>query len=261
MDLEFEINGSILKRVDTCENLVNKNYNLYNCVFRFEENSDWSGLDKFVIFRDGWENPYLIRLDGDSNVLNCLVPDCVLDGTYFKVSVFAGELLSTNNVSVYLIESGYSDGFYNVCNGKNKDVFVEIFDELDKNVDNIIYDEECKCFRLFNKDKLLKSVSLPFITQNDAEIICDRVLSEYVEDIPLATNINKGLMSSADKNKLDNLKVVALSGDYNDLNNIPNEFNPISHNHIMRDVTDYDENISFDLNNMLDYLYDEIRKE
>lgn len=240
---------------------MNKNYNLYNCVFTFEVDSDWIDLEKFVIFRDDWRNPYVVHLKGEGNVLSCLVPDCVLDGDNFKVSVFAGDLLSTNNVTIRLLESGYTDGFYQNCKEKQKDIFVEIFDELDGKVDDVIYDNDKKCFRFYSKGELLKSLLVPVITEEEAETICTNVLNNWIYEVPTATESSDGLLSYEDKIKLDLIKSVAFTGDYSDLNNIPNEFTPKAHNHIMNDVVDYDENISLDLNNMLDFLYDEIRKE
>ena len=61
--------------------------------------------------------------------------------------------------------------------------------------------------------------------------------------------------------KASDLPRIALTGDYNDLINIPEEFNPSHHNHLVVDVVDYEENINVDLNALLDFLGDEIAKE
>ena len=65
--------------------------------------------------------------------------------------------------------------------------------------------------------------------------------------IPLADLTNAGLLSSAEKSKIEtaiqpsDLSLVATSNDYNDLNNIPTEFTPSVHTHVEADITDLDK--------------------
>ena len=48
---------------------------------------------------------------------------------------------------------------------------------------------------------------------------------------------------------------------YNDLKNIPSKFPPTIHTHNTVDINDYEESVDMDLNALLDFLSDEIRKE
>ena len=103
--LEFEVHNQILTRIDS-QDVLNKSRNIYKCLFTFEEDSEWINLNKFVIFKDGWGNSSTVHLGKSSNTLSCLVPDEILRGSYFQVSIYAGDLITTNNVSVALIHSG-----------------------------------------------------------------------------------------------------------------------------------------------------------
>lgn len=269
MILNFEVNNQIMKKCDTNEDidLLNYNYNQYCCNFSFntDENSLWNEIDKFAIFTDGWNNTSIVHL-GTENSVNCFVPKDVLRGTFFKVSVYGGDLISTNNVFIPLQMSGYVD--YNPFNqnGSNinlnnkKDIFVEIFTNLDTKVDNIIYDEHS--LHLFNGEKLIESVFLPFIVEEDIIELTEEFVKSYIEngEIPIVTSDMDGLMSVSDKIKLDNLSNVASTGDYNDLSNIPNEFEPSPHTHTSEDIEDLEENTSIEIKRAYNFLVNQIRR-
>ena len=86
--LEFEVHNQTLKRLDS-QNVVNRNRNVYKCRFIFEEDSEWTNLNKFAIFTDGWGNSSTQHLGKNSDILTCLVPDQMLKGSYFKISIYA----------------------------------------------------------------------------------------------------------------------------------------------------------------------------
>ena len=203
MNLEFEIKGQILKRIDS-HDVMNHNYNVYKCRFTFEEDSEWIDVNKFVIFKDGWGNSTTVHLGKSSNILSCLVPDKVLAGSYFKVSVYGGDLITTNNVSIALLQSGYSKNRHHGCD-KQKDIFVEIFDRLDNSVDSIVYNENT--LHLFCRDSLLESIYLPFLDENEITELVSSLVSDHIQEtIPLADESNSGLMSVEDKIKLDSIE-------------------------------------------------------
>ena len=156
MNLEFDVdNTQKLIRTDSTTEVVSKNYNVYRCRFTFSD--DWVDLNKFVIFRDGWGDTTTVHIGKGSNILCCMVPNNVLDGTHFKVMVYGGDLLSTNNVSIPLVTSGYTNGLSDPsCTRKQKDIFIEIFNELDTKIDGIVYNNHC--LNLFNHDLLVESV-------------------------------------------------------------------------------------------------------
>ena len=218
MNLEFVINNQILKRIDS-QDVVSKNHNIYKCRFIFEEDSDWDDVNKFVIFTDGWGSSTTVHLGKSSNILTCLVPDNVLKGSYFKISVYGGDLLTTNNVSVSLIESGYMKHKHSGCNKHHKDVFVEIFDRLDSAIDSAVYENHC--IHLFSRDSLIESVYLPFIDETEIAEIVSTEIQNYLD------SHETGLLTPEDRTKLDSVEPGAnrtLTDDSLD----PSSTNPIS---------------------------------
>lgn len=209
MNLEFEVNGQVLKRTDDNE-VVNKNYNIYRCIFTFED-EDWVDLNKFAIFKDGWGNTETVHIGKNSNKLCCLVPNEVLNGTYFKVSIYGGDQMATSNVSIPMVTSGYTGRRSDpACSRKQKDIFVEIFEQLDSTIDSIVYADNC--LHLFSRDRLIESVYLPFIDGTNVEELM-RTFSEELQhkaDIDhVHTNVTSdsaGFMSSEDKAKLDSIE-------------------------------------------------------
>ena len=284
MDLEFEITNQVLKRIDNQE-VCNKDYNNYSCNFFFEETND--DVDKFIIFKDGWNNTITIHLD---ETQSCPVPNKMLMGSFFKVYVYIGEL-KTNAVSIPLnyltfpkhscdetdVDDSYEYDNHNEiiddcpklhhydCDDADKcvtnevDAFIEIFNTLDTLFDRVEYNDKEIFF--YNKDNLIETISLPFLTFAEIrQLIQNYVAEDLLTNLPNATSNQHGLLSASDKEKLDNLSNVALTGNYTDLMNIPSEFNPSHHHHIVEDVTDYEDTFNHDLNLILDLLSDEIRK-
>lgn len=207
--LEFEIKGQVLTRVDSQE-VMNKNKNVYKCRFTFDESDEWVNANKFVRFTDGWGNSTVAHLGKSSNILSCLVPDKVLQGSYFKISVYAGNLLTTNNVSVGLVQSGYvRHGRNNHCHMDSccdeKDIWVEVFERLDTIIDSIIYDNNT--LHLFSRDTLIESIYLPFVSEDEVRDLVADLTDEFIlENIPVVSDETDGLMSKEDKVKLDSIE-------------------------------------------------------
>lgn len=208
MNFEFEINNQILKRIDSQE-VVSKNHNIYRCRFTFATDSDWVTINKFVIFHDGWGNSTTVHLGKGGGTLCCLIPNEVLDGSYFKVSIYGGDLLTTNAVSIPLIESGYTEDHHNGYSTQ-KDIFVEIFEELETTIDSIVFNDNC--LHLFNKGKLIDSVFLPYATIDSVQELMQTFTEELKQNESethrhtIASNETDGFMSSNDKNKLDSIE-------------------------------------------------------
>lgn len=202
MNLEFTVNNQILTRKDS-EKIVNKNRNVYQCKFTFE-NNEWEPLHKFALFRDGWGNSEKVYLGKDSNILSCVIPSSILQGTYFKVSVYGGDLTATNSVTIHLTESDYSGRAHGGCDNRRKDIFVEIFDRLDNTIDSIAYSDNC--IHLFNGDVLIESVYLPFASEASLEELMQEAMEEFQKNLPIASEEKPGLMSSEDKLKLNTIE-------------------------------------------------------
>ena len=233
MILEFEISGQILKRIDSQE-LISKSSNRYKCCFVFEEESEWADVNKFAMFTDGWGNSAIVHLGTASGSLSCIVPNKVLQGSYFKVSLYGGDFLTTNNVTIALIQSGYLPITHHhhhhnnsdCDDGDEKDVFVEIFERLNNSVDSIVCEDNN--LLLFCKDNILETVYLPFLTEADIRPLIDVIVEEYINKASLVSEDNDGFMSSTDKLKLDNIEecatrnIVDMELDINSLNPISN---------------------------------------
>ncbi len=207
MILEFEIDGQVLKRTDS-HIVVNKNKNVYKCQFTFEQGSEWVGLNKFAIFKDGWGNSTTVHLGKNDNIVTCCLPNRVLGGSFFEVSIYAGNLLTTNNVSFILVESGYThDTEPPFLEEDYKDIFVEIFENFEDSISSIVYNNHS--LEIHNSKGLITSVHLPFLTSEEVRLLVNPVIEMYVDGIGTATQTESGLLSREDKIKLDGIEVGA----------------------------------------------------
>lgn len=174
VNLEFSVKNNILSRLDN-NKIVNNTHNVYKCIFNLDE--DWININKFAIFVDSWGNRTNVHLGKTVDDLSCIIPNNVLKGTYFKLSLYGGDLLTTNNVSIGLIQSGYSKVNKEECGCKdNKDIFVEIFDRLDKCVTHINIDNHC--LHIYGEDGLMDSIYLPFADE-DSYSRMQEIINEF----------------------------------------------------------------------------------
>ena len=160
MELKFSIENQIIKRTDN-EIIVNKARNIIQATFTFNE--IWNDNEKIVIFKDDKGQSireYLGRV-GASYTIN--VPGNVLRGRYFSVSVYAGDLLTTNAVIVYLKESGYTKYHHKHKHHPHgdddaKDVFVDIYEKIYSCFDSVDFKDSALNF--YSDGVLLYSVDL-----------------------------------------------------------------------------------------------------
>ena len=162
MELKFKITNQLLKRKDK-EEIVQKCRNLIIASFTFSD--EWNDQDKFVIFKDSHDRTTTMRL-GKTLVETCVVPSGVLKGRYFTVSVYAGDLITTNAVTIYLLNSTYEN--QRSCHNPRhrhyeKDIFVEIFESLESKVDDIVFSDDSLQF--WGNDELIQSISLPYANE------------------------------------------------------------------------------------------------
>lgn len=154
--LQFEIQQQSLKRTDH-EFLVNKSKNIIQAHFKFsgelwEENSE-----KYVIFKDSWNNKTRIHLDENS----CKIPDNVLEGDFFKLAIYAGDRITTNYIIIPL-SSTISPQKSNTPISENSNIFNSIFESLRKKYDDLVLEENklyCysgdECLKIINFDDLI----------------------------------------------------------------------------------------------------------
>lgn len=105
MKLHFTINKQQLTRCDD-EILASYSQNFVRCVF--ECSKPWCGMYKRALFEDVRGKKYIVDL-GFGEKVQCKIPSEVLKGNYFLVSVFGDERLTTNQESILVEPSGFSD--------------------------------------------------------------------------------------------------------------------------------------------------------
>ena len=92
-----------------------KNY--IRCVFDFDE-EDWGNLDKMALFVDAKGDKYVVDL-GYELTCRCNIPDEVLEGNHFKVSVFAGDRMTSVQETVSVYPSGFDDKIDEIIHSEN----------------------------------------------------------------------------------------------------------------------------------------------
>ena len=94
---------------------------------------EWDNLNKFIILKDSWGHSEIVFLGKGLNT-SCLIPSKILGGTHFSVTIYGGDLSTTNFIKIPLVQSGYSNNAHCLFGGK-KDIFVDIFDRFDEKSD------------------------------------------------------------------------------------------------------------------------------
>lgn len=128
--LKFQVKNQHLKRIDETV-VVNKLRNIL--VARFDFREGWDDLSVFAIFKN--ENKsYCFEVPIEENIGECVVPWEVLQGRWFKLTLFGGDLLTTNEITIYLSESGYTTDVSSTSD-PSPDIFVQVFEKLDEKAD------------------------------------------------------------------------------------------------------------------------------
>ena len=103
MNLEFELKKQKLIRLDD-EELATYARNYIHVTFIFDE--VWYNLKKYALFVTPNDTRHVVRL-GYGRILSCQIPNEVLENAFFKVSVFADDLLTSTQETVLVSSSGY----------------------------------------------------------------------------------------------------------------------------------------------------------
>lgn len=176
---EYTINDQILERTDDTT-IIAQSKNIVKTLFHFN-GTIWDNIDKFAIFTDSWGNKTTIHL-GKAETCSCIIPNGCLNGTFFKLTVYGGDLITTNDVTIPLMSSGYTKHHHhtNNCGHDEKDIFVDIFTRLDNTIDNIVVVD--KCLQCYSNDKLVDSVCLN-------SFVDEAQLDELIQSIVTKTEI------------------------------------------------------------------------
>lgn len=194
IETEYIINDQIMKRTDTDNIIISKSKNIVKTTFTFE-GSIWNDVNKFAIFTNSWGDKKTIHL-GTACICSCIVPNDCLKGTFFKVTVYGGDLITCNEVTIPLQNSGYTKNHHhtNDCGHEAKDIFVEIFERLDKSIDDIIVVD--KCLQCYSNGELVDSVCLNnFVDEAQFEeliqnIVTKNEIREFLSDEGYIKNLD-----------------------------------------------------------------------
>lgn len=105
IEIQLKAENQRLKRTDK-ESIVGYSKNIIKAKFTIEGDI-WKDVDKFAIFTDAFDNKTTMHLGSESNC-NCVVPSSCLKTSFFKITVYGGDLILTNAITIPLVESEYS---------------------------------------------------------------------------------------------------------------------------------------------------------
>lgn len=183
MDLKFTIENQILLRKDKSV-IVNKSIDYVICHFKFLS-EDWRDIEKFAIFKSERGEAYNVNL-GTGCDCSCMPPADVLNGSFFRVSVYGGNRITTTEKTVVLLESGYTSDIKNPS-ADEVDVFTQIYDTLNKKIEDITFDDGS--LKLYVDNKLVKVIPAENITAGLIQSFSDE-LSEALQDYVRLDEIN-----------------------------------------------------------------------
>ena len=104
MKIKFKVNKQQLQRQDN-QILASFSKNLLQCEFCFDDT--WIDVYKYALFTDVSKNQSIVEMGIEQNI-KCVVPENMLKGNYFLVSVFGGDRITTTQETVLLQPSGFS---------------------------------------------------------------------------------------------------------------------------------------------------------
>ena len=132
MDLEFDVDKQIITRKDK-EKVVDLSENYLRLSFSFSD--DWNGLSKFILILH--TNGTATRLP--INQGNVLLPSSLLDTNKIIFTLYGTKSdngvvtrITTNQVLLRLLRSGYTSEFDNPVDDEVTDIVEDIYTELEK---------------------------------------------------------------------------------------------------------------------------------
>lgn len=114
MTLVFKTYGQKLERQDD-EVIAGYARNYIDVAFIFDK--FWIDLLKYALFVEPDGTRHIVEL-GYGKELGCLIPNDVMKNTYFYISVFAGDLLTSTQEMILVSPSGYIDDLDNIDEDK-----------------------------------------------------------------------------------------------------------------------------------------------
>lgn len=105
MILYFTVNKNKLERKDE-EILASYSRNINKCVFDCDCMSD--DIYKYALFTGVLGEQYIKEL-GFGKKVSCKIPNDILKGNYFSVSIFGGDRFTTTQEDILIQPSGFTD--------------------------------------------------------------------------------------------------------------------------------------------------------
>ena len=256
MTLKFEINNNIISKGHSYYIPNDDSGDLFaSFVFNTK---DWRHLEKYAIFWNR-KGKSTIRYITDKSHGSCPIPRMALDDLYFYVQVYANDDIKTNKIQVGTTRKEHQ-GKCKKPIKKCSSIFYDIYQQLEQKIDNIEYIDNT--FYIYSNNKLIKTV----------ELYDKNLIKELIEDQLIKLNVDSELSEESEnplqnkviyeelnkKENSNNLSRVSRTGDYNDLNNKPNEFPPSKHTHSKEDLDDFDISVDTDIELMLMKITDDI---
>lgn len=207
----------------------------YICNFTFE-GEQWEDIEKYAIFKTNKNKSYTAAL-GTEMQSSSPIPQAALKGCIMRVSVYGGELITTNEVSILIVPTGYTPDPSDQ-DSDFKDAFAEAYKKIENKFDNAILDEN-NIISFYAGDKKLATLDLNQLA------IAQQTNWNDIQDKPVI--INNGLFYK-------DTYILKLYDNSNLVQQIS-----LEHSHISDDIVDLDTDIDTDLNNLLINITQNIR--
>lgn len=129
MTLDFIVNGQNLAKHknQNSQKVVADSRNYLKALFHFQS-EEWKGQICYALFTlQGQTYKMVLGADKDLDWNECYVPEEVIHAPGFTVSCYCGDRITTNEVKVDVVSSGYKD---NIVNQKTTPSVLEQADAL-----------------------------------------------------------------------------------------------------------------------------------
>ena len=237
-ELNFIINSkNFLKRTDAhlIQNQIDEKY---ICHFTFE-GEDWENKEKFVTFSVK-KKEYTASL-GSGNECSSPIPYAALSGCIINISVHCEDIITRNHVAL-VVSQPKSQVIYECQTQEDyHDVYAETINQVKTKFDNVRLEDNELVFYANGNEVSRILIDVGGKQSNWAET--DTSSSQYIQNKPDIIN----------NFRYENDNLICLSD-----NEIKQSVS-LKHNHPSTDVTDFDDEVDIDLNNLLISITENIR--
>lgn len=155
INIDFLINDkNNIRRIDS-NPIISASSN-YLCNFTFQ-GEQWEDIEKYVIFKTSKNKTYTASL-GTEMEASSPIPSAVLAGCLMKVSVYGGDLITTNEISVVIIPTGYTPDISS-SDSEFKDAFADAYRRIEQKFDNAVLEDD-NIIAFYAKDKKIATINL-----------------------------------------------------------------------------------------------------